>query len=39
MAFADISINTIKKDLQYLKTEGQIETAGEKRGMIYIVKG
>jgi Fic family protein len=38
MAFADISINTIKKDLQYLKTEGRIETAGERRGMVYVIR-
>lgn len=37
-AFADISINTIKKDLQYLKTEGQIGTAGERKGTVYVLK-
>ena len=37
-AFADISINTIKKDLQYLKTEGKLETVGEGKGTVYVIR-
>jgi len=37
-AFEEISINTIKKDLQYLKTEGQIETAGDGKGTVYFLR-
>jgi Fic family protein len=37
-AFEDISINTIKKDLQYLKTEDQIETAGNGKGTVYFLR-
>lgn len=33
---SDISINTIKKDLLYLKTENMINSIGQKRGTIYI---
>lgn len=38
MAYADLSINTIKKDLQYLKLEAQIEAVGVRKGTIYIIK-
>jgi Fic family protein len=34
-AFPDISPNTLKKDLQYLKTEHIISTIGQGKGMIY----
>jgi Fic family protein len=37
-AFHEISIHTIKKDLQYLKTEQVIDSIGNKRGTIYIMK-
>ena len=36
--FSEISINTIKKDLQYLKTEGLIISVGKNRGTVYISK-
>jgi Fic family protein len=32
----DISINTIKKDLQYLRTEKMINSIGKNRGTIYV---
>lgn len=34
----EISINTIKKDLQYMKAEQIIESIGERKGTIYILK-
>ena len=34
----DISINTLKKDLQYLKTEQIIDSIGKNRGTVYIMK-
>jgi Fic family protein len=34
----DISVNTLKKDLQYMKTEQIIESIGEKKGTVYILK-
>ncbi len=34
--FPDISINTIKKDLQYLKNEKMINSIGKNRGTIYV---
>ena len=34
--FPDISINTIKKDLQYLKNEKMINSFGKNRGTIYV---
>lgn len=36
--FADISINTIKKDLQYLQSENVIHRIGERRGAVYYPK-
>lgn len=36
--FTDISIHTLKKDLQYLKTEQIIESIGKNRGTIYMIK-
>jgi DeoR/GlpR family transcriptional regulator of sugar metabolism len=37
-AFPDISPNTLKKDLQYLKTEQIITTVGQGKGTIYVLK-
>ena len=34
----DTSINTLKKDLQYMKVEQIIESVGEKKGTVYIMK-
>jgi len=34
----EISINTLKKDLQYMKAEQIIESVGERKGTIYILK-
>jgi len=34
--FSNISINTIKKDLLYLKTEKMIDSIGKNRGTIYV---
>lgn len=36
IAFPEISINTIKKDLIYLKNEKMINSIGKNRGTIYI---
>ena len=36
--FTDISIHTLKKDLQYLKTEQIIDSIGKNRGTIYMIK-
>jgi Uncharacterized conserved protein len=36
-AFPDISSNTIKKDLLYLKTEQIISTVGQGKGTVYII--
>ena len=36
--FHNISPNTIKKDLQYLKTEQLITTVGQGKGTVYIIK-
>jgi Fic family protein len=38
VAFPDISPNTLKKDLQYLKTEQIITTVGQGKGTIYVLK-
>jgi len=38
IAFPDISPNTLKKDLQYLKTEQIINTVGQGKGTIYVIK-
>jgi Fic family protein len=37
-AFPDISMHTLKKDLQYLKTEQVIGSIGNKKGTIYMIK-
>jgi Fic family protein len=37
-AFQDISIHTLKKDLQYLKTEQIIDSVGKNRGTVYIIR-
>ena len=34
--FPNISINTIKKDLLYLRTEKMIDSIGKNRGTIYV---
>ncbi len=36
--FPGISVNTLKKDLQYLKKEQVIESVGKNRGTIYLIK-
>ncbi|MCB9234900.1 MAG: Fic family protein [Bacteroidia bacterium] len=36
--FPEISINTLKKDLQYLKTELFIDSVGKNRGTVYFLK-
>ena len=36
--FKEISINTIKKDLQYFKNENLIESIGKNKGTVYIAK-
>jgi len=38
ITFPDISPNTLKKDLQYLKTEQIINTVGQGKGTIYVIK-
>jgi Fic family protein len=38
VAFPDISPNTLKKDLQYLKTEQIITTIGQGKGTVYVNK-
>jgi Fic family protein len=38
IAFPDISLNTLKKDLQYLKTEQIITTIGQGKGTVYLFK-
>lgn len=37
-AIPEFSIHTLKKDLQYLKTEQIIESIGKNRGTIYLIK-
>ncbi|MBK8552770.1 MAG: hypothetical protein IPL53_17590 [Ignavibacteria bacterium] len=37
-AMPEISINTLKKDLQYMKTEQILESIGKNRGTVYILK-
>ncbi len=34
----DISVNTLKKDLQYLKIEQIIESVGKNKGTVYVLK-
>ena len=36
--FEDININTIKKDLQYMKTEQIIKSVGKGKGTVYIIE-
>jgi Fic family protein len=38
VAFPDISLNTLKKDLQYLRTEQIISTVGQGKGTVYMIK-
>jgi Fic family protein len=38
VAFPDISPNTLKKDLQYLKTEQIVTTVGKSKGTVYLIK-
>ena len=38
VAFPDISPNTLKKDLQYLKVEQIITTVGQGKGTVYVLK-
>jgi DeoR/GlpR family transcriptional regulator of sugar metabolism len=37
-AFADISPNTLKKDLQYLKAEQIVSAIGQGKGTVYVIK-
>ncbi|NVO12057.1 MAG: Fic family protein [Bacteroidales bacterium] len=37
-SMSDISINTLKKDLQYMKTEQIIESVGKNKGSVYLLK-
>ena len=37
-ALPDLSVNTIKKDLQYMKTEQIIESLGKNKGTLYVIK-
>lgn len=37
-AFQELSVNTIKKDLQHLKAENYVEAIGEKKGTVYVSK-
>ena len=37
-AMPEISINTLKKDLQYLKVEQNIDSIGKNRGTVYVTK-
>lgn len=34
----DISVHTLKKDLQYMKTEQLIQSIGKNRGTVYIIR-
>jgi len=36
--FPGITVHTLKKDLQYLKTEQIIDLIGKNRGAIYVIK-
>ena len=38
VAFPDISPNTLKKDLQYLKAEQIITSVGQGKGTVYVIK-
>ncbi|MDR0810907.1 MAG: hypothetical protein LBN23_01330, partial [Paludibacter sp.] len=37
VVFPDISPNTLKKDLQYFKTEQVVNTVGQGKGMVYVI--
>jgi Fic family protein len=37
VAFPDISPNTLKKDLQYLRNEQIVSTVGQGRGTVYVI--
>ncbi|MDR1182387.1 MAG: DeoR family transcriptional regulator, partial [Bacteroidales bacterium] len=37
-AFPDISPNTLKKDLQYLRAEQIITAVGQGKGTVYVIK-
>ena len=37
-AFPDISLNTLKKDLQYLRAEQIISSVGQGKGTVYVIK-
>jgi len=37
-AFPDISLNTLKKDLRYLRDEQLVTTVGKGKGTVYIIK-
>lgn len=37
-AIPEVSLHTLKKDLQYMKTEQIIDSIGKNRGMIYLIK-
>jgi len=37
LAFPDISLNTLKKDLQYLRSEQIISAVGQGKGTVYII--
>jgi Fic family protein len=38
VAFPDISLNTLKKDLQYLRDEQIVSTVGQGKGTVYVIK-
>ena len=38
VAFPNVSPNTLKKDLQYLRDEQIISTVGQGKGTIYVIK-
>jgi Fic family protein len=38
VAFPDVSPNTLKKDLQYLRTEQIITAVGQGKGTVYVIK-
>jgi len=39
LAMPESSINTLKKDLLYLKTEHIIDAIGKNKGTVYVIKG
>jgi len=38
VAFPNISPNTLKKDLQYLRDEQIVTTVGQGKGTVYVIK-